>query len=413
MKLVNKLCQGLVAGLLLSLPLVASADSLNVTDSAVMRRIVTSPMMAMRMVTTKEEGTLLLSDSPEYPEDNGILSSDQLQGKCRVYFYHVNQSSIPKKIVVMAYNPTDHPLQVSVDRFQYARPNSQYYQVGKELSLLYYEAEPTVNLVTVPAYDYAILGERLNTVAIRPDELFSAIIDTYVPEKMYISSIIMPLSENPFQFVKTIQVLPSDSVHLRGTFSGMNRMMETILPYEPSDGIGVVTLGDGMQDKFLQGTDVLDSTPAENTGNYGVDYTIKLETKGLGRIHMYFNTQGGAYAGVLDLHYGDIRKIVEIPRQAGRYNLGEDDPYGMEYVDSFHAGTNVTVHMMPPGASNLPVRLILVPDKVERQIMSDVAKEKETATATLDKPVEITAPKTTKPHDNTNKKRLLLGDWKS
>ena len=74
---------------------------------------------------------------------------------------------------------------------QYSQPSSQYYTVGKELSLLYYEAERTVNQVTVPAYDYALLGERLNTVKVRPDELFSGIIDVDLPEKMFVSAIIM------------------------------------------------------------------------------------------------------------------------------------------------------------------------------------------------------------------------------
>ena len=38
----------------------------------------------------KEEGTLLLSDSPEYVSSDGVLAAGTLQGKSRVYFYQVN-----------------------------------------------------------------------------------------------------------------------------------------------------------------------------------------------------------------------------------------------------------------------------------------------------------------------------------
>ena len=109
----------------------------------------------------------------------------------------------------------------------------------------------------------------------------------------------------------------------------------------------------------------MDNRSSQDTGNYGLDYTIHLRTQGTGDIHLYFNPQGGEYAGVTELIYsdpqrGENKKIVELPRN--RHSMGLNDPYAMEYVDTFPAGTDMTIHIMPPGAANLPVRFLVVPD---------------------------------------------------
>ena len=52
----------------------------------------------------------------------------------------------------------------------------------------------------------------------------------------------------------------------------------------------------------------MDNRASEDTGNYGVDYTIHLRTTGTGNIHLYFNPQGGEYAGVTELIYSDPQR---------------------------------------------------------------------------------------------------------
>ena len=104
---------------------------------------------------------------------------------------------------------------------------------------------------------------------------------------------------------------------------------------------------------------------------------------------MYFNPQGGEYAGVTELIYsdpqrGEDKKIVELPRH--RHSMGYNDPYAMEYVDTFPAGTDMTIHIMPPGAANLPVRFLVVPDNKLQPIREAVqsertAKERQAAAA--------------------------------
>ena len=76
--------------------------------------------------------------------------------------------------------------------------------------------------------------------------------------------------------------------------------------------------------------------------------------------------------------------ILELPRH--RHSMGLNDPYAMEYGDTFPAGTDMTIRIMPPGAANLPVRFLVVPDNKLQPIREAVqaertAKEKRAAAA--------------------------------
>lgn len=356
----------------------AWAGAASVDDPDVMDRIVHGRMLPIAMSAPLDTGTLLFSDSPEYVTQDGILYGDKIDGDSRVYFYHVNQSDVPKKVVVVAYNPSDEAGDIILRGYQYTRPSTSYYLVGKQLSIGYYEGNATVNRIHVEPHSYALVADRLNGVAVQPDELFSGIVDMTLPFPMYISTAMMHMDYDPIGFMKQQYYLPSDSVKLRGTFRGKDRNLKTLIPYSPNEGVGYIKIGDGIDDRFLQGRDVMDNRPSENTGNYGVDYSIAIRTKGDGKIHMYFNPQGGEYAGVAEVLYGDgkggiaEKKIVSLPRE--KLSMGLNDPYAIQYVDSFDAGTDVTVHIMPPGAANLPVRILLVPDK-NLQEASDAADD--------------------------------------
>lgn len=356
----------------------AWTSAANVDDPAVMDRIVHGRMLPIAMSTPLDTGTLLFSDSPEYVTEDGILYGDRINGDSRVYFYHVNESDVPKKVVVVAYNPSDTAGDIILRGYQYTKPSTSYYLVGKQLSTMYYEGDTPVNRIHVEPHAYALVGSRLNGVAVQPNELFSGIVDMTLPFPMYVSTAMMHVDYDPVGFVQQQYYLPSDNAKLRGTFRGKDRSLKTLIPYSPSDGVGYIKIGDGIDDRFLQGRDVMDNRTSENTGNYGVDYSILIRTKGDGPIHMYFNPQGGEYAGVAELLYSDgkggvgEKKIVSLPRE--KLSMGLNDPYAIQYVDTFTAGTDVTVHIMPPGAANLPVRILLVPDK-NFQEASDAADD--------------------------------------
>ena len=76
----------------------------DVRTPAVADKIVRLPMKQMALGIPKDTGNLLFSDSPEYATRDGMLYSDMVRGDSRMYFYHVNQTSENKKILVALAN---------------------------------------------------------------------------------------------------------------------------------------------------------------------------------------------------------------------------------------------------------------------------------------------------------------------
>ena len=63
----------------------------------------------------KAEDTLILSDSPEYARNYGILAEGTvLKGKGRIYYYHVNETGKPARLAV--YGVSDKGEEIKVVR---------------------------------------------------------------------------------------------------------------------------------------------------------------------------------------------------------------------------------------------------------------------------------------------------------
>ena len=99
-----------------------------------------------------------------------------------------------------------------------------------------------------------------------------------------------------------------------------------------------------MTDLFLKGPDILDNRPSENVGNYGVDYTVLINTKEKRAVHLYFNPIGGEYSGIVEVSRRqkngstDVKR-VDLPRngrsmgynQCKEYNAIDDIDYDAQY----------------------------------------------------------------------------------
>lgn len=337
-----------------------------------------------------EEGTLLLSDSPEYVgKEHGILYEDTVTGNSRVYFYHVNEVSEVRKIVVILKNNTDKVATVTVNRTLATKPTDAYFEVGRELSRLELEATSRApQTEQVEPGKTMLLFPQLEKIAVRKDQLFSGLIDftTNVPVK--VSVMMVPLQYKPVGALLTEPVLPYDDVHLRGTYLGMNREVAVEPTYSPMIGAASLELANGREDGFLKGYDmtmqsmpaILNTTAAvnnvENTGNYGVSSTITVPTR-KGTYDVFFNPEGGAYAGSIVITYQGKSKIYDVPDK-GRAYLGHKTMYDVQYLDTFEGGTPIIIQFMPAGASNLPIRFLFVPHKkqVERDNHSPINAKK-------------------------------------
>ena len=336
-------------------------------------------------VQTKDTGgTLLFSDSPEYVDRPGILYQDIVNGSVRVLYYHLNNTQVPQKVAVVLENanPKAKATMVQVTRGGTAWPSDDYLWVGKTTQNQYF-GEKKNDLILVMKDKKRLLQASMDEIVLQPGQLVYGVYDFKTDNPVKASVIMYPAGVNPLTFVDGAKVLPRDSVALRGTFQGMDREVTSAREYDPAtDGIVYVMLADDKLDKYKIGVDATDGTTTVNYGNYGINYKIAIPVKGeTSRVQYYLSPLGGTYAGAMTVRrdHSPYTKRIETP--AGRIYFGDQTAPEPEQVSqarsegialfgshleladlgSYDNSVPTYFEFSPPGASNLPACLILVP----------------------------------------------------
>ena len=336
-------------------------------------------------VTSKDTGgTLLFSDSPEYVDRPGILYQDTVKGEVRVLYYHLNNTKVPQKVAVVLENanPKEKSTMVQVTRGGTAWPSEDYLWVGKTTQNQYF-GEKKNDLVLVMKDKKRLLQSSMDEIILQPGQLVYGVYDFKTDHPVKTSVIMYPANVNPLEFIKRAKVLPRDSVALRGTYQGMNREITAQREYDPErDGLVYIMLADGKMDKYKVGVDATDGHKTVNYGNYGVLYKIAIPVKeGAPKVQYYLSPLGGTYAGAMSVRrdHSPYTKRIETP--AGRVYFGDQtapEPesvskarengialFGshMELADlgSYDNSVPTYFEFSPPGASNLPAYMILMP----------------------------------------------------
>ena len=306
-------------------------------------------------------GKLLFSDSPEMVKQDGILYQDKVEGQVRLFFYHVNASSDVKKMAVLLENKGNKTAHVTVSRASLGGPGYNWMGVGKETQTQYFsENKRTAYKLAIPAGGVMPLAAAIESLMM-PNMLINGIYDFSVDGPITVKVIMLPVNENSISFSKKLKVLPADQMHLRGTFEGANREISPIDVYDPvKEGAIALTLADNRVDTYLQGIDATDGSEVVNYGNYGVVYQVSLPSKKGSRIAYYLIPRGGNYAGAIKInHPAAYWSPLAIPRD--RLYFGSNKQQDFAFLGTFESGDPLSLTFSPPGASNLPVKIIVVP----------------------------------------------------
>jgi len=326
-------------------------------------------------------GTLLFSDSPEYVKETGVLYRDIVTGDARVLYYHLNDTSQPKKVAVVL--ETDAELaSVSVTRGAAAPPSADYLHVGKVTQIGYFDTHEMNERIYVTKERPRLLVPEMDTTVLAPGQLVYGVYDFHANAPVRVSVIMYGADVDPFAFLRTARVLPRDEIALRGTFRGMNRVITSKKIYRPSmDGAVYFPIGDNLHDVYRQGIDATDGSSVVNYGNYGILYQISIPTAGRENTRYFLSPLGGVYAGAMRAENGANRRLVETPATRPYFgdqtlpeppNVAEAREEGLlfltQYTELSDLGTyasaqSVQFEYSPPGASNLPVNIILMPEK--------------------------------------------------
>lgn len=320
-------------------------------------------------------GTLIFSDSPEYVRKNGILYTDTVSGEARLLFYHLNDTGVRKRFAIIFENASDGKATIKITRGGLSAPNKNYYTVGKGTQTMYMKNN-FKDKIELRRHESKVYQPYDKYFLLNPGQLIHGICDFTADKPVKIYLMMYPENADPLEFLDRAEILPKDQYALRGTFKNMNRTLTLKKPYDwERDGLGYILIGDNVNDRFKRGIDATDGSEVVNYGNYGVNYTINFRTKSLTRFCL--SPLGGNYAGALRFKYQGYSGVIQTP--ARQLYFGDRTPYEpphvalarVEGISLMTEGTelselgsyrgNVSFEYSPPGASNLPVNIILMP----------------------------------------------------
>ena len=326
--------------------------------------------------------TLLLSDSPEYVGPvGGTLSAGTINGNGRIYFYHVNEMDQPHKIAIVLENQTAYPNTVHVMRQLKSVATSDYFAAGRDLSRKDLEqplnespnAKPLYSL-SIPPQGRKLIFSDLEQTPVYQDALFTGIVDIKTEAPVFARVMMLPMGIDAVDASHWAKNLPIDEIQLRGTYTGSKRNMEVTTPFDTTLGGAFVEIGNDREDMFINGVDEMQNKAfVRDRGNYGVSYTLKIPTKGNEPFRLYFNPLGGPYSGsftVKALHQQGARRgqtdtrTYHIGGADGISALGDGTILDSRIMGNYNAGDLLTLNFMPAGASNLPIRFLLIPESL-------------------------------------------------
>ena len=326
--------------------------------------------------------TLLLSDSPEYVGPvGGTLSAGTINGNGRIYFYHVNEMDQPHKIAIVLENQSAYPNTVHVMRQLKSVATPDYFAAGRDLSRKDLEhpldespnARPLYSL-SIPPQGRQLIFSDLENTPVYQDALFTGIVDIKTEAPIFARVMMLPMGMDAVDASHWAKNLPIDEIQLRGTYTGSKRNMEVTTPFDTTLGGAFVEIGNDREDMFINGVDEMQNKAfVRDRGNYGISYTLKIPTKGNEPFRLYFNPLGGPYSGsftVKALHQQGARRgqtdtrTYHIGGADGISALGDGTILDSRIMGNYNAGDLLTLNFMPAGASNLPIRFLLIPESL-------------------------------------------------
>ena len=358
--------------------LVAAATSfisLIPTTSAENKNFPSTVMHKLEVYSQDSGGTLIFSDSPEYVQRNGILYTDTVAGEARLLFYHLNDTGVKKRFAIIFENTSNKKNVVEITRGGLTAPNKNYFSVGKIAQTMYMENDFS-DRIELESYERKIYRPNEKYFLLKPGQLIHGVCDFKSAAPVRIFLMMYPEHADPLEFLNRAEILPKDEQRLRGTFKKMNRTLTLKQPYDGErDGLGYILIGDNVNDLFKRGIDATDGSEVINYGNYGINYTLNFRTKFLTRFCL--SPLGGHYAGALRYKYYGKSGVIQTPEHKlyfGDKTPPENPTVSQAREEGISLMTDATelselgsyrgqviFEYSPPGASNLPVNIVLMP----------------------------------------------------
>jgi PKD repeat protein len=317
----------------------------NLSKSDLSKYITSATKLPMASIRD-ESRKLLMSDSPEAIVEYGVLYRDQVDGKARLYANHINEMDSDVQFAIIATNEGTEPVTIDTTRQGEVYPSTFINLIGYQASVDFLVGDvnkPTLTVEPGESKAYAYLPKLTKGQGI------NLIYDVETSDELTFTFAAM-IPNDPMEAALTYKELPY-SGHVRGTFPISEVRLET-------DARGVAgtkkfSIGDNVDDKFVQGYDVFREQTVENTGNYGVVYHIRIKNPGKSAVMML--ARGGIYKGPMKIN----GEMVLAPASGVITAL--------DGVFMLHRTTGdesyVDIELTPPAGSYFPIDIVLYPIK--------------------------------------------------
>ncbi|WP_053984433.1 hypothetical protein [Niameybacter massiliensis] len=249
-------------------------------------------------------GTLIVSNSPEVVSSSGILYQDVSKGIGRLVVHHLNNTSVTKKLIVVATTNGDQPVEVKVKDYAIQQPHKNILKMGQEAVKQFFVGNKE-EVYTVKPGELTCIYDSSTIKGWEKDEVISGTFDFESDEEVVWTVYTVDVA-TPIEYVSMLKPLERDG-HIRGTFDVIERNYTVNI--KDLDTYGKIVLG-GQADEWLAGYDALTGETTLNRGNYGLPIKIQLtSSEDMGII---LNARGGGYLGSIKWN---TETIFDVPNE--------------------------------------------------------------------------------------------------
>jgi hypothetical protein len=321
------------------------------------------------MSQTFTGGKLIFSDSPESPANAGILYRDTnlaatVPGVAnRIFVYHVNSSSFGRmKFSVFIRNNGNSIAALTVRRTGISGPSSNYMLVGETAVYRWLASRPGTTRAVAPGQTIQ-LDAKFDSIEVSQGELVNGIWDYTFDQPHAVIICALHSNDVPITAAPRLEVLARD-IHDRGTFAYCDKVCATGADAiaDSAGGIRQFPIG-GDGDVYVTGCDnaVVPPVAATNNGNYGVLYTVKMNTTSddSRALALLISPRGGPWCGTINAVPGLLPGGAFIaPSNGGAISDASSAVIEGEYLPGIRK--NLWFQLMPAGASSFPVYVMTV-----------------------------------------------------
>lgn len=236
-----------------------------------------------------EDGTLLLSNSPECVMTSGLLYQDTLTGKGRLVYHHTNGTKRQDLVLmIMIENKMPQGQMLHLKQIGQTKSCYNYLLAGEKVLEQYYKQQPSLISWLAPGEKRILYQSVPNTW--KPDTVLSGMIDLEVEGTVMVHFYAVPKSTS-IEALQQCKPLAKDEAP-RGTFHYLTKHHYVAIP--PQSAYYLI---EEAPSAWLIGKDALTNEIAINHGNYGVVYHITmLATQDT---QVFVSPRGGIFQGLI------------------------------------------------------------------------------------------------------------------